>query len=239
MFHAIRQWWFGGRGKITLRLFLFEFVVVVGGVLVAQAVSDWARERSEMAAMEQARNRMGAEIANGVATAQAWAIAIPCLDAQLVEIMIAAGEDRPIDPRLFDRPTFRTEAISPMSTESGLLMVERYGADRAQLYFSLVQRAGRHSQVSIGMAEQWMRLSVIDPRYGRVRDGDRVNARATASELRSGLQSMGNSQAGFMDEAKRLGIGPVEVQGRRRPRDCEDIRKSKSIMPYVAPPPRP
>ncbi|WP_118858137.1 hypothetical protein [Sphingomonas mesophila] len=231
MFLAIRRWWFGGRGKITLRLFLFEFVVVVAGVIVAQAVSDWARERSEIAAMEQAKSRMDAEIAHGVATAQAWAIAIPCLDAQLVDIMVAAGDERPLDPRLFDRPTFRTEAISPMSTESGLLMVERYGADRAQLHFSLAQRAVRQSEISVSMAEKWLGLSVLNPDFGRVRDGDRVNARATASALRSALLSMGNSQSAFVSEARRLGIGPVDMPGRRRPRDCADIRTSGAIMP--------
>lgn len=45
MFHAIRQWWGGGRGKVTLRLFLFEFLVVVAGVLTAQALASWGRPR--------------------------------------------------------------------------------------------------------------------------------------------------------------------------------------------------
>ena len=49
MFQAIRHWWDSGRGKITTRLFLFEFVVVVAGVLTAQALAEWVHDRAEIA----------------------------------------------------------------------------------------------------------------------------------------------------------------------------------------------
>ena len=38
MFHAVRQWWSRGRAKVTARLFLFEIVVVMVGVLLAQGM---------------------------------------------------------------------------------------------------------------------------------------------------------------------------------------------------------
>ena len=46
MFQTVRNWWKGGTGKVTARLFAFEFIVVVTGVLVAQALANWAQERA-------------------------------------------------------------------------------------------------------------------------------------------------------------------------------------------------
>ena len=46
MFHAVRQWWWAGRGQATARLFLFEFLVVVAGVLTAQALANWVADRA-------------------------------------------------------------------------------------------------------------------------------------------------------------------------------------------------
>ena len=51
MFHAVRQWWGSGRGKITARLFAFEFLVVVAGVLTAQALANWVADRADQRAI--------------------------------------------------------------------------------------------------------------------------------------------------------------------------------------------
>ena len=41
MFQTVRHWWGSGRGKITARLFLFELLVVVIGVLIAQMLAGY------------------------------------------------------------------------------------------------------------------------------------------------------------------------------------------------------
>ena len=53
MFHAVRQWWGEGCGKATARLFAFEFLVIVAGVLVAQALANWVAERGQRAEGER------------------------------------------------------------------------------------------------------------------------------------------------------------------------------------------
>jgi hypothetical protein len=47
LFQTVRHWWGSGRGKVTIRLFLFEFVVVLLGVLAAQGLQSWIAGRSE------------------------------------------------------------------------------------------------------------------------------------------------------------------------------------------------
>ena len=233
MFRAIRSWWTGGSAKVTLRLFLFEFVVVVAGVLVAQAVADWARQRSDVAAMERAKVRLDRDIRIGRATVESWLIAMPCLEAQLDEVMRVAGGNAQIDPVVLERPAFRSMNVERLTSESGLLLIDRYGSDKAQLYTTLQDRAARITVLANHAAERWMNLTVLDPRYGTVREGDRVNARAAASDIKSALLSLAIGSRGFLDESNRLGLTTMVDEGRRMPRGCDDIRASGALMPYV------
>ncbi len=234
MFHSIRHWWTDGRGKLTARLFMFEFVVVLLGVLVAQWVADWAKERADLAVMEQSRKRVADQSSSAMANAQAWLVAIPCLDRQVSGIMRSAGSDRPLDATMLDRPGFRIPVVDPIPADSALLLIDRYGSRQAQLYNSIKVRVDHVTTLSNRVAEQWMGLSILDPAFGTVREGDRVNARALASQIRSALRSIQISSQGLLDEAGQLGLKPSDIDGRRRPRDCADIRASGTIMPYVA-----
>ena len=47
MFRTVRHWWSEGSGQHTARLFVFEFVVVVAGVLVAQGLANWVQQQAE------------------------------------------------------------------------------------------------------------------------------------------------------------------------------------------------
>ena len=58
MFHTVRRWWGNERGKVTTRLFLFEFVVVVAGVLTAQALASWVTDRVERRAVNEEDERV-------------------------------------------------------------------------------------------------------------------------------------------------------------------------------------
>lgn len=242
MFHAIRSFFARaddapvrrGRGRRLAALFAFEFIVVLLGVLVAQWVADWARDRSDLAVMERSKIRMDDEVSDAMANAQAWLVAIPCLDQQMRDVMRAAGGDRPLDPATLERPGFRVPVVQPLPPESSLLLIDRYGSEKAQLYASIQIRTNHVASLSNRVAEQWMGLSVLDSAYGTVREGDRVNARALASQIRSALRSIQISSQGLIAEAGRLGLNPKDIEGRRRPRDCADVRTSRTIMPYLA-----
>ncbi len=246
MFHAIREYFarpdepvsLRGRGRRLGALFLFEFVVVLLGVLVAQWVADWAQERADLAVMERSKSRMDEEISSAMANAQAWLVAIPCLDDQMSGVMRAAGGDRSLDPATLERPGFRIPSIEPMTPESSLLLIDRYGSKKANLYASMQIRTDHIADLSNRVAEQWMGLSILDPAYGAVREGDRVNARAIASQIRSALRSIQITSQGFVAEAGELGLKPKDIEGRRRPLNCADIRASRTIMPHVALKPR-
>lgn len=57
MFRATRDWFRSGRGRHTVRLFIFELTVVALGLLIAQWVQSLAQERSARLHMEDERAR--------------------------------------------------------------------------------------------------------------------------------------------------------------------------------------
>lgn len=58
MFAAVRSAWSRAREKNLLGLFAFEFVVVVLGVLAAQAVQSWVQERERTQHADEERIRL-------------------------------------------------------------------------------------------------------------------------------------------------------------------------------------
>ena len=77
MFQAVRRWWGSGRGKVTTRLFLFEFVVVVAGVFTAQALASWLSDRAEDRAIHEENERIRFEIGRARQNALVWLAATP------------------------------------------------------------------------------------------------------------------------------------------------------------------
>src|SRR5690349_19930070 len=97
MFHAIRQWWSGGRGKVTLRLFLFEFVVVVAGVLTAQGLASWVTNRAEQRSVSEENERVRYEIGRTRQVARVSSAASPCLIERVEQIARQASANGPVD----------------------------------------------------------------------------------------------------------------------------------------------
>lgn len=109
MFRAVRHWWQVGDGKATARLFLFELVVVVVGVMIALAAQEGVeavRWREEVDATEDA---LTIEIAEAVAQASERQMVDRCLGGRLQTLIGKAsagpgpwtGDPLPIQPSAF------------------------------------------------------------------------------------------------------------------------------------------
>lgn len=72
-------------------LFLFEFVVVLLGVLAAQQLQVWVQDKEAHQRMlaEQARARV--ETARALQAARIWQVAGPCIDQRMVEMSDSIG----------------------------------------------------------------------------------------------------------------------------------------------------
>lgn len=90
MFQAVRESLAAAlprRGKRLAALFAFEFVVVLLGVLAAQVVQNWAREREVRRETLEARQRLERGYGDAIQFAAVWTAAMPCLRERVGEIM--------------------------------------------------------------------------------------------------------------------------------------------------------
>lgn len=239
MFKAVRDWWRSARPRHSARLFVFEFAVVLAGVLAAQALADWAHERSALETMEHSRARTEAEIRADLHDALIWKAAAPCFRDRMHEVMVQAA-DGPIDAALEARPSIKTLYFTPISDETSLLMRRRYGDVHAHLLDmlrfnidSLNNRAGR-------AATAWGRLALAASANGAVSVGDRLAAREAAAEILSELRGIAIVTDNVLKYGQELGLEPdgSEEPGFGPARSCAAIWKSGRSDPPVNMPQR-
>ena len=196
------------------KLFLFEFVVVVTGVLVAQLLQEYfvdSRARREVAAtVERARQ----EAAGFRATSEYWLAAAPCLERKMDQLMRAAAEgvDR---PELHGpRPRMPLSALTPWSEATMNAARQIYGDEEVAVYLALQTEAAKMAEDSHELAGDWALLGLADRRFGPVSREDRVNARLAAGRIKGRLESIGITARYGVLSAQRLAI-PVDAERKR------------------------
>ena len=228
MFQTVRHWWGSGRGRVTARLFAFEFVVVMAGVLAAQGLQGWAVHRSAVEAMEQARIRMIHEQSNNLVNARAWQVAIPCLD-QRMQIIMRAASAGAIDPTLIDRPKLADFVESSLDDQSESQMRARYGDRQVDGYQALQSNIAFAASDVGTIVHSWGRMSLGDPRLGAVSDADRGVVRTAAADIRAELRGLGYALGDFMTVTERLHIGIPDDAQTRPARTCAEVWQSGSV----------
>ena len=233
MFHAVRQWWSGGRGKVTARLFLFELVVVIAGVLIAQGLANWVAQQKSDEDMAEARARIVHEQSANQAVARSWQAAIPCLDLRMQQVMRAAGSGT-FDVALGHRPEFADFVASDIDPDLELGLRRRYGnlaVDRDKV----MQRSVAFAASNIGtIIHSWGRLSLTDPRLGSVSDADRTVVRTAAADIRAELRGLAYAVGDFTALARRAGLQPPPGRDFGPARRCDQIWRSGRIDPPLS-----
>lgn len=181
MFQTVRHWWGHGRGKVTLRLFLFEFVVVVAGVLVAQGLATYVQDRSELARMEAERSRIRVEFADAYSVFQTWHAAIPCLDQRMTEVM----NGKEFSPNGLRRPSFVGADVVAPSNDTIELIARRHGMQEKISLNWILSTIESINSSSATIREKWALLSLINP----------VNGPPTASDRAEGTGGGGGDQS--------------------------------------------
>ena len=230
MFQTVRHWWDRGRGKVTARLFVFELLVVVIGVLIAQGLANWvAREKSDEE-MTEARARIVHEQSANLAIAVSWRAAIPCLDQRMQEVMRGASTGA-LEVALADRPMFADFVASDVDPSLELGIRSHYGNSTAD-QFKAMQRSVSFAASNIGtIIHSWGRLSLADPRLGSVSEADRTVVRTAAADIRAELRGLSYATGDFiaLAENARLGLPPGRDYGPAK--RCDQIWRSGRIDP--------
>ena len=230
MFRALRDWRIDDRARRLVGLFAFEFVVVVLGVLSAQAVADWSRNRAAQRDMLANKDRANAQIAYLAATSIAYVRVIPCMEQRVIGVMRSAGEGGRVDSETLVRPILWNFFYTHLTGESLLNLRARFGPETAEHYERIAVYVGRSNSLVDSLANDWEALSIISPDSGAVGPRDRHEARLLASRMRSTLRSLGKMANNMEYRARRLGIAPLLKPDQRLPTGCTDLWRWGSVL---------
>lgn len=231
MFATVRHWWTGGRGKVTGRLFLFEFFVVVLGVLVAQWVADWADERAAKERLATATARLDRDIENNLHAATAWQMAMPCFQDRIGTIMRLAANGEEVPSDLLVRPALRLFQQQTLSEEDDLLLRRTGGEERANTYSQFEDARVSAMDAGTDLANHWLALAVLDPVYGPVDEGDRTNARHDAAQMLSALRRLDILSRYLLLLGKDLDLKAIPEKDARSAKDCAEIWQRADMTP--------
>lgn len=209
MFHRVRQWWEGSRGKVTLRLFLFEFVVVVAGVLTAQALASWVATRVEKRAVAEEDERVRYEIGRARQVARIWSAATPCLVERVERVARLASAADPVDVDELKVPQFIGYVVEPYSSDMNREFHDRFGNDRVDNYAVVTSASVTLVNTYRDARRGWDRFALLDPALGPPSAADRATVRDVAVQLRSQLDLIRMSAEMVESTAAGLGIAPL------------------------------
>ena len=185
MFRTVRHWWTEGSGQHTARLFVFEFLVVVAGVLVAQGLANWVQQ--------QAENREGRSllevaqlfVRSSNERANYWIRHANCIRGHVDDISRAAGAGRTLSSDAIGYATM-PGVRSPDFTQDQLdKLAGVIGDKRIRALKQLEAIDAFVTDDSTVISNEWTKLRLLDPSLGTPSAEDRAQVRLAAIILDS------------------------------------------------------
>jgi hypothetical protein len=240
MFQTVRHWWTGGRGKVTLRLFAFEFVVVVAGVLVAQGLANWASERALRQQAEEEEQRIRYEIGRSRQAVKVWRVAIPCF-RERVDLMLRAAQTG--TPQFSEAdlivPKAGAYTVEPISPDMDRPLRDLVGANLADFYSGIIGMSGNIKARRADLNDEWAKFGLLTATDGPLGDSERATLRAAAVRIRYLLTYLDKNYAALDAQGARFGIRPigsgVELTIPDNPvASCDEIWRNHDIFHHEA-----
>lgn len=185
MFRTVRHWWSEGSGQNTARLFVFEFVVVVAGVLVAQGLAKWVqqqadhREGRQLVAVAQLYVRSSNERANY------WIGHANCVRGHVDDISRAAAAGRTLGSDAIGYATM-PGVRSPDFTQDQLDKIALVIGDNRTLALKQLEAVDAFvTDDSTVISNEWTKLRLLDPSLATPSAEDRAQVRLAAIILNS------------------------------------------------------
>jgi hypothetical protein len=165
----------------TARLFLFEFVVVLLGVLAAQVLQNFVAERRSRGDAAFAYDQLRQNIANLKAIAAFWDRSAPCLINHVEGIARAASAGKALPGNQIGRPALPTPEFTEWTEPTRVAVESRYGPQVVADHDSV----GQQAQIILGfnreIASDWSAFALLDERLGAPSSEDRANIRLAAA----------------------------------------------------------
>jgi hypothetical protein len=194
------------RARRLSALFLFEFIVVVLGVLVAQSLQEYASSLRDRTDMRTQRARADFQIADSASTSEYWLALAPCLSSQMDRVMQALASGKAPAEVDVTTPPYPTARISPWSEQSILTLRREEGDEIAAHYVSLVDIAAFQTDHVRRLAHEWAPLRLADPANGPMNESDRAAVRVAASRTQAELERIASNARAVLRRANALKI---------------------------------
>jgi hypothetical protein len=209
MFHAVRQWWGEGRGKSTARLFAFEFLVVVAGVLVAQALANWVAERGQRAEGERLLD-LALETGRGLQRdLNYWQRYGACLREHVATISRAAADGDVLSGEQIGRPALPAPPDLTLSSDDWRKIRDVIPQEQTEALNSVVSTAEGYDSSTGEIAAQWATLRLLDGVNGPPSVADRAQVRLAATRIDNNLRwLMFQGSTGSVDNLREAGLAP-------------------------------
>ena len=181
MFRAVREWWDIGRWRRPARLFAFEFVVVMAGVLAAQALQSWGAERSDRArgAAQAAAARQNLQSLG--ATIGFWTRYGPCLREHVRRVATIAGSGGSLVHQQIGRPALPLVPLTSWTEDGRQNALLAVSENELNGLILLNGTATTVSDVQSEIGHEWATFRLIDPAMGAASAEDRSRVRQAAA----------------------------------------------------------
>lgn len=192
----------------TLRLFAFEFVVVVAGVLAAQGLQNWAAARSQRDSGEVLVTGARQNVRSLGGTLGFWTNYGPCLRAHARRIAAVASAGGTLTQQEIGRPALPDVPITSWTEEGRERALRVVGEEDFATFVGIAATAQNVSDAEHDIARDWAALRLIDPAMGQplAEDRSRVRQAVAAIDNRIGFLLYIRGQADRMAGALAIDL---------------------------------
>ena len=232
MFRTVRHWWFEGNGQHTARLFVFEFVVVVAGVLVAQSLGEWIHDREIDRQVTEENARVEYQIGRTQQFDRVWSVAAPCFRERMLSMIAAIDSGQRYPDDYLTLPAVVGYTVEPIPAAVALPMRDKYGAKRMEDFFAANIIAESGLTAAKDFRDQWTTFALLNPRYGTLEGADRASMRAAGAQALRDLGRIQLDAASLETLGTRLSIAPIASAGGQATfpaHNCDEIWRTGRI----------
>jgi len=210
MFATVREKLAGAWQRLRegslIRLFLFEFVVVLLGVLAAQWVADWA-ENNRLRAEAAKQYELTRQTARNFAHLQRfWAMHGQCILDRSMTVARVAAEGGTMSSADIGRPSLpliRSVGWTDVMRQAGM---ELYGAEKMEAATDVISQANYFMDVHVSIREQWATFALLDPANGPPSALDRANVRVSAIRVANHVRLLLYKSTESADDLQSLDV---------------------------------
>lgn len=221
---------------MTARLFVFEFVVVVAGVLVAQLLQERVREVGARKESDQAIERARAEAVRLILIGDHWRRVGPCLQARVEGIARVAATGGTLDAEQLRGPMLWIPITTPWSESTTLVARRVYGNKLVDQYADLALNASVVRAANDTIIRNSQSFKLLDPSLGQPSAADRANVRLAAVQVRAGIRQLMRNADVVKNLTTEMGIHAargqkLEITGLQVDREADECGLRRNWTP--------